>query len=520
MTKHLLKALALAPLGILALAGCGKSGDSSSNPVTVDTVPAKMGSADESVMSPGTIVPANTVNVTIPPSPPTEGFSGIVRDVYVKVGDRVQKGQILAELDATEQANVVSEKAARTLEAERHYDLVKHLYRPEQIQVQRLQIAEDEKSIDSARAHLQLLLDGNRPEQINLAKAALDQQQTALDQLIKDNARSHALFDKDLISRSDLEKNDEMVKAQQDVVAQAASQLKIDQLGARTEDIAAARDQVQMFKSVRDKDEETLKVMLLGSRPEAIEEARQAIEQNRAAEALQRQVLNHQFIRAPQAGIIIERNVNPGEAAGPNLLARSDSSNPLLKNTDALFEIADDNSVEFMANVDQLFFQNVYQGQQATLTVEALPGSSFSAKIIRIQPLVTSLEHNKPGESNPSTPLTFAVWADVSNSKHQLVPGQTGIISAHKRVAGLVVPQAAVSAYNLGQGGVFVVQKGVAHMKQVRYQATTNGYVKILDGLKEGDQVVVSDLTNLHDGLSVNPRAASVAALSPHAAGM
>jgi RND family efflux transporter MFP subunit len=277
---------------------------------------------------------------------------------------------------------------------------------------------------------------------------------------------------------------------------------------------------VQKFKSVKDKDEATLKVMLLGSRPEAIEEAKEALDQTRASEELQKKVLTHQFIRAPQSGIIIQRNVNPGEAAGPNILARSDSSNPLRQNTEALFEIADGDTVEFMANVDQLFFQNVYPGQQATLTVEALPGTSFGAKILRIQPLVSSIEHNKPGESNPSTPLTFAVWAEVSNSSHQLVPGQTGIISARKRVAGLVVPQAAVSAYNLGQGGVFVVQNGIAHMKKVRYEATSNGYVKILDGLTEGEEVVVSDLTNLRDGVSVNPRPASVAALSPRAAGM
>ncbi|HEY3782524.1 MAG TPA: efflux RND transporter periplasmic adaptor subunit [Fimbriimonadaceae bacterium] len=520
MTTKLIKAMGLAPLALFVLAGCGKSGDSSANPVSVDTVPAKMGSADESVMSPGTIVPANTVNVTVPPSPPMEGFSGTVRGVYVKVGDRVKKGQLLAELDGSEQAAVVNERAAKTLEAEKHYDLVRHMYRPEQIEVQRLQIVEDGKNIDSSRAHLQLLLDGNRPEQIDQAKAALDQQQTLLDQLVKDNTRSHALFDKDLISRSDLEKNDEMVAAQKDVVAQAANQLKIYQLGARSEDIAAARDDVQKFRSVRDKDEETLKVMLLGARPEAIAEAKQAIDQAKAAENLQRQVLTHQYIRAPQAGIIVERNINPGEAAGPNLGARSDSSDPLRQNTEALFEIADDDSVEFMANVDQLFFQNVYTGQQATLTVEALPGETFGAKITRIQPLVSSLEHNKPGESNPSTPLTFMVWADISNSAHKLVPGQTGIISAKKRVAGLVVPQAAVSAYNLGQGGVYVVQNGVAHMKQVRYEATSGGYVKILDGLKEGDQVVVSNLANLHDGLSVHPRPSNVAALSPRAAGL
>ena len=316
MTNKLMKAIGLTPLALLLLAGCGKAGDSSTNAVTVDTVPARMGGADESVMSPGTIVPANTVNVTIPPSPPTEGFSGVVREVFVKVGDRVQKGQMLAELDASEQANIVSEKVAKRMEAERHYELVKHLYRPEQIQVARLQLIEDQKNIDSARAHLQLLIDGNRPEQIDLAKAALDEQQALLDQLLKDNARSHALFEKDLVSKSDLEKNDETVQAQRAKVAQAASQLKIYQLGARSEDIAAARDDVQKFKSVRDKDEETLKVMMLGSRPEAIEEAKEAVDQTKAAEQLQKQVLTHQFIRAPQSGIIIQRNVNPGEAAG------------------------------------------------------------------------------------------------------------------------------------------------------------------------------------------------------------
>ncbi len=507
-------------LAVVLFTGFDKPREKSTNQFSVDTIQAKIGATDENVMSPGSIVPANTVQVSIPPAPPNETFSGVVRDVFVNVGDHVSKGQLLAVMDATEENTVTSELSAKTLEAERQYDLVKTLYRPEQIEVQRLQVITDEKNTNEAKAHLQLLLDGNRPELINLAKAGLDEQKTILEQLKNDNVRAHALFEKDLISKSALEQNDEAVAAQEDKVVEAAAQLKIDELGSRPEDIAAARDSVEMYASTRDKDKETLKVMLLGSRPEAIEAAKQAVEAAKAAENLQHQVVTHQYIKAPRSGVIIERNVNPGEAAGPALIARSDSMQPLANNTEGLFEIADDSSVEFMANVDQLFYQSVYPGQEATLTIEALPGRTFKAKILRIQPLVSSLERNTPGESNPSTPLTFTVWAEVNNVGHQLVPGQTGIIAASKKTSGLVVPQSAVSAFTLGQGGVYVVKDGVAHLRSVRYEGNSDGYVHVLSGLNDGEEVVVSDSTQLRDGSHVIARTAPASDFSPRAAGL
>jgi RND family efflux transporter MFP subunit len=487
---------------------------------SVKTVQATVGSGEEDVMSPGTIVPANTVVVSVPPSPPDETFAAIVDKVLVDVGDRVEKGQLLATLDSTEMQNLLIQAESKRAEAEKQYELVKTLYRPEQIEVQRLQVSEDEKNVDEAKAHLQLLIDGNRPEMIALARAAVDEQKTILKQLQAENERSHILYSKDLISKSDIEKNDEDVAAQVDKVAEAEAQLKIDQLGSRDEEVASARESVNKLAAARDKDKEELKVMQLGSRREAIDAARQAYLLADSAVKMQEQVLQHQFIRAPCAGVIIERNVSPGEAAGPVPAAHSDRTSPLINNIEGLFEIADDKKVEFMANVDQQFFSSVHPDQTATLTIEALPGKTFTAKITRIQPLVSPIERNIPGNSNPTTPLTFVVWADVPNGDKLLIPGQTGIITANKKEVGLEVPQAAVNPMTLGEGEVFVVKDGVAHLKTVKYQGKPDGQARVLSGLEAGDEVVVTNTLQLRDGQHVLPTPAGADDLTTRARGL
>lgn len=486
------------------------------NDTTVKVVEAAYGDSEQAVNAPGTVVPSKITDVSMLP-----GFAGKVSLITADVGAHVNKGDILAVIDASEQRDLLNESIAKEAQAAQNYRLVLRPYRPEQIEEQRLQVSEDQKMVDEAQAHLDLLIAGNRPEQIRQAQEAADAEQTALTNLQAENGREHELFSKDLIAHSEVDQSDTEVGVQRDKLAEAQEQLAILKAGSRTEDIQAARATADRARVALKKDREALVVLKLGSRREAIEAARQAVYEAAANMHNQEQIFAHRNIYAPVSGIVFQRNVSEGEVAGPNLStkARSAAVAPLEMNAESLFQIADDNSMEFMANVDQMDFESLHAGDGATLMIEALPGRSFHAQVARVQPLVSPEVKDIPGKANPATPLTFTVWATISNPARDLVPGQTGFITIRKRSSGIVIPQAAVSAFTVGEGTIFVAKDGVLSNRTIHYEANSDATVRVLSGLNAGEAVVVSDTSSLSNGMHVNVQKANPADISTHAPG-
>lgn len=465
----------------------------------VRVVTAVVGTSEETVLAPGTVVPSHTTNVSILP-----GFSGVVKRVEVEVGSKVKKGQILAELDPQEQLPVLEELRARAKRAEADLQLVLKPYRPEQIDEKRLLVAEDEQAVEEAKARLDLRVAGNRPQEIAQARDALSQERALLKVVETENARTRSLYAKDLVSLADVQKSDADLSVQRDKVSAAKEQFDLLQEGFRTEDIRAARAALAKERQVLEKDRSALKVMLLGSRPEAIEAARQSLRSAESAVRAQELLMRHQFITSPIDGIISERNVNLGEVvSAPPSSPRGESVSPLANNSEALFQIVDPHNLQFMASVDQFLFGTVLEGQTAEVTIESLPGRSFHARISRVQSLVSSEEKSAPGKANPSSPLTFLAWAKIDDPAGILVPGQTGLISAKKPSRGLVIPQAAVSSYTIGEGTVLVVEGQKLRTKVIRYEGNSAATVRILSGLEEGEKVVVSDRSKLSEGIEV-----------------
>ena len=69
-----------------------------------------------------------------------------------------------------------------------------------------------------------------------------------------------------------------------------------------------------------------------------------------------------------------------------------------------------------------------------------------------------------------------------------------------------VIPEESI----VPQGGdsfVFVVENGVAHLRQIRIGLRQGGQVQVLSGIKPGDQVVVAGIQKIRDGapVRVNP---------------
>src|SRR5215471_14383230 len=133
------------------------------------------------------------------------------------------------------------------------------------------------------------------------------------------------------------------------------------------------------------------------------------IGQSRAAVGMARFDYEHTTIRAPISGTVLQRSVDVGQTVAASLQAP------------VLFTIAQDLSrMEVHAAVDEADVGKLHEGQEATFTVDAYPGQTFSAQIfqIRSQPTVAQ------------NVVTYDAVLRVDNPDGKLRPGMTATVRA------------------------------------------------------------------------------------------
>ncbi len=153
--------------------------------------------------------------------------------------------------------------------------------------------------------------------------------------------------------------------------------------------------------------------------------ANASIADARAALATDEINLSKASIRAPADGVVLTRNVDPGNAVAASLQAVT------------LFSIAEDLSrLRLQVYVDEADVGMVKAGQQARFTVSAHPGRQFPATLTRVA----------YGSTLSENVVTYLTQLDVDNSDLSLRPGMTATatITAQQHDKVLLVPNAAL----------------------------------------------------------------------------
>jgi HlyD family secretion protein len=130
-------------------------------------------------------------------------------------------------------------------------------------------------------------------------------------------------------------------------------------------------------------------------------------------------------LRSPIDGVILGRTVTEGQTLATSLEAKT------------LFIIAGDlGNMEINARIDESDIASIKEGQQATFTVDAFPGRTFSATVkqIRMSPQVVS------------NVVTYTVVLKTPNPDGALLPGMTVLASivTRRTPASATVPMAAL----------------------------------------------------------------------------
>jgi Cu(I)/Ag(I) efflux system membrane fusion protein len=171
--------------------------------------------------------------------------------------------------------------------------------------------------------------------------------------------------------------------------------------------------------------------------------------------------------RAPVAGIVMEKKAVQGMRFMPG---------------ESLYQIADLSSVWVIADVYEQDIALVRTGSKAKVSISAYPGRSFEGTITYVYPTLKPETRTVPVRleiANPSLLLKPAMFAEV-----EIPVGGKGKV--------LTVPNSAV--IDSGTRRVVLVQlaEGRFEPREVKLGSRTDNYVQVMDGVKEGEQVVVA----------------------------
>lgn len=220
--------------------------------------------------------------------------------------------------------------------------------------------------------------------------------------------------------------------------------------------------------------------------------AKAQISETRAAFDINKTDLAKAVIRAPINGIVLSRDVDPGQTVAASFQAP------------VLFTLAEDlTQMELHVDVDEADVGQVKEGQQATFTVDAYADRIFPAHITQV----------RYGSQEVDGVITYETVLNVDNSDLSLRPGMTATadITVKKIENGILVPNAAlrftptVQEEETSSGGGSLIgqllpRRPRSASKQ-RKDTTTVKKQQRVWVLRDGQPVAIPLIVGLSDGI-------------------
>jgi RND family efflux transporter MFP subunit len=214
-----------------------------------------------------------------------------------------------------------------------------------------------------------------------------------------------------------------------------------------------------------------------------------AIRSQEAQLLVLRQQKAYQQVVAPFDGVVTRRNIDVGS------LVQADATSGTF-----MFTLTQSDVMRIRLYVPQDAAIGVKPGIEAVVRVPEIPDRRFTGKVTRIA-----------DAQDPAT-RTLMTEIDVPNPDGELSPGVycTVELKVPRRTPSLIVPAGAI-VFDRDGLHVLVVDDGLVHSRKVTEIRDLGTEVEVSEGVKEGDQVVLSPPVDLEDGNKVQVRATPAA---------
>jgi len=274
--------------------------------------------------------------------------------------------------------------------------------------------------------------------------------------------------------------------------------------------------------------EVTVRESDLKTREQDIETNEQRIRQEQAGLSTTRYNLNQVIIAAPMDGLVTRRSIEEGETAVVGTMNNAGS---------VLLTIADMSVLEAEVEVDETEIPTVMLGQDARVTIDAVPNRTFRGRVTEIgnSPIQTSTQNTGQRQATtfkvvitleeevPDVRPGFTCTAEITTATRKeavAVPIQALTVremlyddkgalvhetpTRRRRGANLETPVSASNDPPPGHTrketeGVFVIRDGRAVYTPVKVGVAGEQYFEVLEGLKVGDQVVTGPFASVRE---------------------
>ncbi len=213
--------------------------------------------------------------------------------------------------------------------------------------------------------------------------------------------------------------------------------------------------------------------------------AKAQVDQAEASLEIAQNNLENATLESPVRGKIISISADEGEfvAGGSSGLA-----------TTAFIIVADLEKSQAIADVDETDIEQVEVGQEAEVVLDAYPSQPITGRVAEISYQAKQTEAG-------GTALPAKISLDLGGKDVKVRKGMNAdvniVVSVKKNI--LSVPLEAVVEKE-GKDVVFVIQNGRAKMREVTVGLSTDEFFEIQRGLKENENIAIKNAEKLKDG--------------------
>jgi Cu(I)/Ag(I) efflux system membrane fusion protein len=171
--------------------------------------------------------------------------------------------------------------------------------------------------------------------------------------------------------------------------------------------------------------------------------------------------------RSPVSGIVMEKRALQGMRFMPG---------------EALYQIADLSSIWVIADVFEQDIGLVKNGAKATVNINAYPGKAFSGRVTYVYPTLSAETRTVP------------VRVELANPGGLLKPGMFAQVELPVGAKGQVITVPVSAVIDSGTRQIVLVDQGAGRYasREVKLGARSDAYVEVLDGVDDGEPVVVA----------------------------
>ena len=325
----------------------------------------------------------------------------------------------------------------------------------------RAQLEQSKANLQVMQARLSELEHGSRPQEIEAARAAVEQ------------------------AEADFNNNQLTLKRTKDLAAQGISpQQQLDN----------AQAQYDMAKAKLDSARKNYELVKIGPRSEQIEYARAQVAQARAQVDYAQTMADSTSIRSPVTGTVLDRLVERGEMVTSQAFSTTGGAKA------SVASLADLNDLQVELDINQNDFAKITPHMNCNVVSDAYPDRVYKGVVAEVSP---QADRQK---------ATIQVKIKILHPDDYLRPemnASVAFVSEQKAEspASAAKPLVVVPASAVRDNAVYVVLDGKALRRPVKTGPTNSQGVQILEGLIGGEDLIVNPPADLKDGVRVRQKA-------------